>query len=59
MTGALRYVLSEGHVEDKEEAVTYALMRAAGEIRRRRPTRQLGDGEESRADDPRRAEFRV
>lgn len=31
VSGALKYVLSEGHVEKKEEAVTYALMRAAGD----------------------------
>src|SRR5271163_1139826 len=48
VTGALRYVMSEGHVEKKEEAVTYALMRAIGEP----PTKtykQLAEGEESRA----------
>jgi ATP-dependent exoDNAse (exonuclease V) alpha subunit len=31
VSGALRYVMSEGHIEKKEDAVTYALMRAVGD----------------------------
>jgi hypothetical protein len=48
ITGAIRYVMSEGHVEEKQEPITYALMRAAGDP----PTktyRELAANENSRA----------